>query len=72
RSGYKKYLSPAGEPYYAIYNIGPYTFAPYKVVWKEQSTLFQCAVISSDNGKVIIYRVSTLNLSGVCFKFRRE
>lgn len=54
RSGYKKYLHPAGEPFYSIYNIGPYTFAPYKVVWKEQSSPFQCVVISSHNGKVIV------------------
>ena len=44
RSGYKKYLQ--GAPYYSMYNVGPYTFAPYKVVWKEQSSEFQCAVIS--------------------------
>ncbi len=54
RSGYKKYLQPTGEPFYSIYNVGQYTFAPYKVVWKEQSSLFQCAVISSQDGKVII------------------
>jgi hypothetical protein len=54
RSGYKKYLKPVGEPYYAIYNVGLYTFAPFKVVWKEQSTTFQCSVISSEDGKVVV------------------
>lgn len=54
RSGYKKYLKPVGEPYYSLYNIGPYTFAPYKVVWKEQSSELQCAVVSSIDNKVII------------------
>lgn len=44
RSGYLKYLP--GKAFYAIYNIGPYTFAPYKVVWKEQSQELQCAVAS--------------------------
>ncbi len=39
---------------YAIYNIGPYTFSPFKVVWKEQSSEFECAVISELNGKTII------------------
>ncbi len=24
-----------GNPFYSLYDIGPYTFAPYKVVWKE-------------------------------------
>ncbi len=54
RALYKKYLEPQGVPFYGIYNIGPYTFAPYKVVWKEQSSEFECAVVSSVNGKVII------------------
>jgi type I restriction-modification system DNA methylase subunit len=26
-----------GNPFYAVYDIGTYTFAPYKVVWKEVS-----------------------------------
>jgi len=54
RSGYKKYLKPIGEPFSSLYNIGPYTFAPYKVVWKEQSSEFECAVVSSLDGKVVI------------------
>jgi predicted lipoprotein len=37
-------------PYYAIYNTGAYTFAPYKVVWAELSTTFQAAVF--ENGYV--------------------
>jgi methylase of polypeptide subunit release factors len=52
RSGYVKYLN--GEPFYSIYNVGPYTFAPYKVVWKEQSSEFQCAVVSTQDGKSIV------------------
>jgi len=54
RSGYKKYLKPVGEPFYSLYNVGLYTFAPYKVVWKEQSSEFECAVVSSIDGKVIV------------------
>lgn len=54
RALYKKYLEPQRIPFYGMYNIGPYTFAPYKVVWKEQSTELECAVISSSEGKVIV------------------
>jgi len=54
RSGYKKYLKEQEEPFYALYNIGPYTFSPYKVVWKEQSSEFECAVIGSMNERVVI------------------
>lgn len=44
RAAFKKYQEKS--PFWSQYNIGPYTFAPYKVVWKEQSNHFQCAVIS--------------------------
>lgn len=44
RSTYR--LRQKGAPYYAIYNVGSYTFAPYKVVWAELSTTFEAAVIT--------------------------
>lgn len=34
-------------PYYAIYNVGDYTFSPYKVIWAEQSGRFKAAVATS-------------------------
>jgi hypothetical protein len=34
-------------PYYAIYNVGQYTFAPFKVIWAEQSDSFCAAVAAS-------------------------
>ena len=33
-----------GSPFFAIYNVGAYTFAPFKVVWAEQSRRFEAAV----------------------------
>ncbi|MEM2299167.1 MAG: hypothetical protein QXW23_06565, partial [Thermofilaceae archaeon] len=42
-----------GNPFYTVYDIGSYTFAPYKVVWKNISGAitgkaeFSCAVVSS-------------------------
>jgi hypothetical protein len=32
-------------PFYAIYDVGDYTFAPYKVVWAEMAGTLQAAVI---------------------------
>jgi hypothetical protein len=32
-------------PFFAIYNVGDYTFAPYKVVWAEMSGTIRAAVI---------------------------
>ncbi|MEF3046721.1 hypothetical protein [Pseudotabrizicola sp. L79] len=34
-------------PYFAIYNVGPYTFQPWKVVWPEMSSKFFAAVAGS-------------------------
>ena len=49
RSGYRKYFDPARDPFYSVYNVGQYTFAPYKVMWREQaSELTATAVIASD------------------------
>jgi hypothetical protein len=35
-------------PFYAIYNVGEYTFSPWKVIWAEQKD-FCAAVVSKDN-----------------------
>jgi hypothetical protein len=34
-----------GAPFYAVYNVGPYTFQPWKVVWAEIAGSLQAAVI---------------------------
>jgi len=52
RSGYKKYFKPT-DPFYSMYNVGPYTMAPWKVVWREQSALFQAAVIGTKDGRIV-------------------
>jgi len=48
RNGYRKYLEPAGEPYYALYNIGSYTFSPFKVCWLRISDDLKACVVSSN------------------------
>ncbi|WP_145653776.1 Eco57I restriction-modification methylase domain-containing protein [Bacillus paralicheniformis] len=44
RSTRKLYLKD--KPYYGVYNVGEYTFAPFKVVWAEQSSKFVSAVVT--------------------------
>lgn len=41
-----KYGAGMGE-YWAIWNVGSYTFSPYKVAWKEVSSSFEAAVLST-------------------------
>lgn len=44
RSTYRRQMS--GAPYYAIYNIGEYSFKKWKVIWPEMAQNFYAAVAS--------------------------
>ena len=37
------------SPFYSIYNVGDYSFAPYKVSWAEQSSTFKAVVVETAN-----------------------
>jgi len=67
RSGFRKYFCAEVKdpetgkmqlvpkaPFYSLYNVGPYTLAPFKVVWREQAAFLTTAVIGSVEGKPII------------------
>lgn len=45
RSTYRRQMK--GAPFFAIYNIGDYTFQPWKVVWPEMVNNFYAAVAGS-------------------------
>jgi len=45
RSGYKKYFDPEKAPFYSMYDVGPYTFAPYKVAWSHAKTILKAVAI---------------------------
>lgn len=49
RSSYKRYQSHL--PFYVIYDVGPYTFSRFKVIWMEQQNpkKFRACVISQDS-----------------------
>lgn len=44
-----KFFDPQQFPWYRLDNVGEYTFKPYKMLWKEQSTAMNCCVVSSLN-----------------------
>ncbi|MBE7560682.1 N-6 DNA methylase [bacterium] len=46
RSGYRQYFKPT-DPFYAIYNVGTYTMARWKVVWPEVGHSVRAAVVGS-------------------------
>jgi len=61
RSGFKRYFTrKQGKqvietgPFYSMFNVGDYTFAPWKVVWREQSAWFTCAAVGPLGEKAIV------------------
>jgi type II restriction/modification system DNA methylase subunit YeeA len=69
-----------GNPFYAVYDIGTYTFAPYKVVWKNIAgeisgkAEFSCAVIGDYEDKFLGRKILIPNvkLMLVPLKFEEE
>ncbi len=51
RAAYKKYLGKA--PFYSMYDLGKYTFSPYKVVWNRMGSKLNACVISSVNDEFL-------------------
>lgn len=52
RSSLKRYLP--NDPFYACWNVGAYTFAPYKVCWAEISGHFEVCILSELNGEIVV------------------
>jgi hypothetical protein len=46
RSGFKRYFRE-DAPFYSVFNIGDYSFAPWKVVWRRVANELDAAVIGS-------------------------
>lgn len=44
-----KFFDKEKFPFYRLDNVGPYTFMPYKVVWREQSKKMTACVVSEVN-----------------------
>ncbi len=51
RSTYRRQMK--GAPFYGVYNVGNYTFQPWKVVWPEMSTHFYAAVAGSSTVPIV-------------------
>jgi hypothetical protein len=52
RAAFKRYFTRTTKkgiietaPFYSMFNVGSYTFSPYKIVWREQSSKFIAAPI---------------------------
>ncbi|EGR4466707.1 SAM-dependent methyltransferase [Vibrio cholerae] len=51
RSTYRRQMQ--GAPFFAVYNVGDYTFKPWKVVWPEMSSRFYAAVVGDAEVPVV-------------------
>lgn len=53
RSTFRRQMEPTGAACHAVYNVGSYTFEPWKVIWPEMSTRFYAAVATNANVPVV-------------------
>ena len=54
RSSYKKFQKRQGAPYYSTWSTGPYTFSPYKVLWREMvGKKFAAAYVGSIDDPIL-------------------
>ena len=52
RAAYKRYFR-SDAPFYSMFDVGDYTFAPYKVVVRQITTKMQCSVIAEVNDQML-------------------
>ena len=48
-----QFFDPKVDPFYSSYNVGSYTYAPFKVVWKEICAEIEAVVVASDHETII-------------------
>jgi methylase of polypeptide subunit release factors len=53
RAAFRRYFKDT-DPYWSMFNISSFTFAPWKVVWREQASTFTAAVVGPLNGRPVI------------------
>ena len=53
RPGYVKYFDPKKDAFWTMYNVGDYSISPYRVLFKELSDFFQCAVVAASKKPAI-------------------
>jgi len=62
RAAFKRYFTRPGRggqvtetgPFYSMFDVGDYTFAPWKVVWREQASTLTASVVGPHDGKAVV------------------
>jgi SAM-dependent methyltransferase len=53
RAAYRRYFSEE-DPFWTMFNVGEYTFSPWKVVWREQASDLTAAVVGPAGRRAVI------------------
>ncbi|MBI3411154.1 MAG: SAM-dependent DNA methyltransferase, partial [Planctomycetes bacterium] len=53
RPAFRRYYSDS-DPFWSMFNISPFTFSPWKVVWREQASTFTAAVVGPHQKRVVV------------------
>jgi SAM-dependent methyltransferase len=53
RAAFRRYFRET-DPYWSMFNVSSFTFAPWKVVWREQASAFTAAVIGPKDKRPVI------------------
>jgi len=53
RAAFKKYMKPRRAPFYSMYDVGEYTYAPYKVVWNQMGSKLSACVVGKVNDRFL-------------------
>jgi len=48
-----QFFDPKHDPFYSSYNVGSYTYSPYKVAWKEICPEIEAVVIEDQRSKIV-------------------
>jgi len=62
RAAFKRYFTRKDKnghivetgPFYSMFDVGTYTFAPWKVVWREQASTMTASVVGPKDGKPVV------------------
>jgi hypothetical protein len=52
RSGFRKYYRPT-DPFYSMHNVGPYTLARWKTMWRDMGSRIQVAVVGDPEARPV-------------------
>lgn len=67
RALYRSYYEPS-DPFYSMYNVGPYTMEEWKAVWSDMGNEISAAVVSQENEKTIIPEHHVMFVALTCQK----